>query len=100
MRTRTKKLTDYGVPETVTKEEIKGKCRNASDEVKMIVAKMCELYVPYGLERLVYKSLIEGRSYDRLYAWEYVPIKADDFYGYQRRVMAHLYFELKSRGLW
>lgn len=99
MRTREKKLSDYGVPNTLYRE-IKERCCNSTDEERETLHLVCYLNTPAWVSQFVFRSLARRESYDEIMKWDYIPVKSDDFYGYQRRAMAAYYLTLTDRQKW
>lgn len=96
IRTRNKKLEDYGVyPED--EDVLKRKCIEATRDERHELLHCCINAAPEGLEVLLYESLACGKSYDQISKNKYIPIKKDDFYGYRRKAMALFYDFLRMR---
>lgn len=96
MRTRHKRLSDYGIPGG----EISGLynlCRNLDDHEKLLLHAVVMDSCPPGIVEYIFKSLIDGSSYDQLErSGEWVPIGRDDFYGYRRKTLAAFYWKQKK----
>ena len=90
MRTRKKKLSDYGVPVEDGKK-ILALCRMANKKERQELMQICISSAPCGIEVFVYWSLVLGMSYDEILKKEYIAATKDDFYGYRRKAMAQFY---------
>lgn len=99
MRTREKKLSDYGVPNESYKE-IKERCWKSTDEERLVLSAVCYSNLPGWASEYVYRSLAGRESYDKIMKKDYIPVKKDDFYGYQRKAMAAYYLTLINNGMW
>ena len=85
MRTRYKNYSDYGITDDESKR-IKEYCQNASVEDKLTLFQ-CAISSAPGLEVEIYESLVDNIGYDKLSKRKNIPIKRDDFYGYQRKTL-------------
>lgn len=85
MRNRDKTYTDYGITQNEVKL-IKEYCQTANVEDRLILLQ-CAISSAPGLEVEIYESLVENIGYDKLSKRRNIPIKRDDFYGYQRKVI-------------
>ena len=85
MRTRDKNYSDYGITDDEAKR-IKEYCQTASVEDKLTLFQ-CAISSAPGLEVEIYESLVGNIGYDKLSKRKNIPIKRDDFYGYQRKVL-------------
>ena len=85
MRTRYKNYSDYGITDDESKR-IKEYCQNASVEDKLTLFQFAISSAP-GLEVEIYESLVGNIGYDKLSKRKNIPIKRDDFYGYQRKTL-------------
>ncbi|MCD8120817.1 MAG: hypothetical protein LUE65_01060 [Clostridiales bacterium] len=96
MRTRYKRLSDYGIPDV----EIRGLydlCRNLDDCERELLHVAAIDSCPVGIVSYVEQSLIDGVSYDAMSKrGEWIPIGRDDFYGYRRKALAVFYWEMKG----
>lgn len=85
MRTRKKKLTDYGISEQRGTELLK---LAALEENQETVCRAANMSNPYLAPYLV-KSLQKKVGYDRLFGSMYFrPCIRQDFYGYRRKTLA------------
>lgn len=85
MRTREKNYKDYGItPEEVRR--IKEYCQNATMEDRITLLQ-CAISSAPGIEIEIYESLVGNVGYDRLSKLRNIPLKKDDFYGYQRKTL-------------
>lgn len=85
MRTREKSYEDYGItPEEVRR--IKEYCQNATMEDRITLLQ-CAISSAPGIEIEIYESLVGNVGYDRLSKLRNIPLKKDDFYGYQRKTL-------------
>lgn len=88
MRTRYKRLRDFGL--TVEEaNELRTWCRTCLPEERELIRKAADMANPQ-LSRWLYQSLVRGQSYDTMLAKEYIPIRREDFYAYQRATLAKL----------
>lgn len=85
MRTRYKNYSNYGITEDEAKR-IKEYCQTASVEDKLTLLQ-CAISSAPGLEVEIYESLVSNIGYDKLSKRKNIPIKRDDFYGYQRKTL-------------
>jgi hypothetical protein len=85
MRTRDKNYSDYGITDDEAKR-IKEYCQTASVEDKLTLFQ-CAISSAPGLEVEIYESLVSNIGYDKLSKRKNIPIKRDDFYGYQRKTL-------------
>ncbi|MCD8371232.1 MAG: hypothetical protein LUC94_13090 [Clostridiales bacterium] len=95
MRTRHKRLTDYGIPES----EVNGLydlCRNLDDRGRELLHVAAVDSCPPGIAEYIFKSLTDGSSYDAMSKSQWIPIGRDDFYGYRRKALAKFYWERKG----
>ena len=99
MRTREAKLSDYNVPKE-DESQLDLYCRSPDPEIKIILFG-CAISKAPGLEIQTYDSLVTGDGYYTLIRrGRDIPAKADDFYGYRRKVKAEFYHRLKLFGFW
>lgn len=98
MRTREKKLTDYGIP-TEDIERLKFYCKKCNSDDRLLLFQSAISSAP-GLEVSVYDSLVNGLGYERISRSRIIPAKKDDFYAYQRKTLAHFYNLLRLIGKW
>lgn len=90
MRTRKKKLSDYGVfPED--EKKILAMCRMADKQERQELMQICIASAPCGIEVYLYWSMTLNMSYDEISKKEYIAATRDDFYGYRRKAMAKFY---------
>lgn len=99
MRTREKKLTDFGVyPED--EERLRTYCRNLSIDEKLILIQRAISAAP-GLELAIYESLTEGLGYrDLIKKGRQIPAKDTDFYAYRKKTLFYFYDWLRMTGRW
>lgn len=86
MRTREKSYNDYGLSDEEVRY-IKGFCRNAEEEDKVIIINALSELQPY-IAPYIYFSLVKNMSYEDICAKNYIFIGKGDFYGYRRKGMA------------
>lgn len=85
MRARDKNYSDYGITDDEARR-IKEYCQTASVEDKLTLFQ-CAISSAPGLEVEIYESLVSNIGYDKLSKRKNIPIKRDDFYGYQRKTL-------------
>lgn len=98
MRTREMSYSDYGI----TDDEIpyiKEFCKNANDDEKGIIDTALSELTPYIIPH-VRKHLINGLSYEKLCAKEYIYLGKGDFYGKCRQGMAAIKRWMILYGIW
>ncbi len=84
MRTREKKLEDYGI----SKDRAQELLILARQEQNMdLLRRAAESSCP-GLSDSLVKSLTEGIGYWTICSWVYIPATKADFYGYRRKTLA------------
>ncbi len=84
MRTREKKLEDYGISRDRAQELL---ILARQEQNRALLCRAAENSCPWLSECLV-QSLTGGGGYDRLYMRIYVPATKADFYGYRRKTLA------------
>ncbi|MCD8220904.1 MAG: hypothetical protein LUD07_01695 [Clostridiales bacterium] len=96
MRTRHKRLTDYGIPDV----EISGLydlCKNLDDRGRGLLQIVVKDSCPPGIAEYILKSLTDGSSYDAMSKrGEWIPIGRDDFYRYRWKTLAAFYWKLEG----
>lgn len=98
MRTRYKKLRDYGLTADEEKE-LKERCRNLDARDIEILHETAVSSAP-GIEETICKSIINHIGYRSLLKEQEIPVSEEDFYAYQRKTLAMLYERLKLYGRW
>lgn len=99
MRTRNMSLTDHGVFPG-DENALKDYCRKLTVEERLRLFQ-CSISVAPGLEIAIYESITEGKGYrTQIKRGNQIPAKEDDFYAYQRKVLAEFYDWLRMTGRW
>ncbi len=84
MRTREKKLSDYGIsPERAQELLLLARQEQNRDLLRRAAENSCP-----GLSDSLVKSLTEGIGYWTICSWVYIPATKADFYGYRRKTPA------------
>ena len=84
MRTREKKLSDYGIsPDRAQELLLLAKQEQNMDLLCMAAKSSC-----MGLSDFLVKSLTEEVGYWSICSWVYIPATKADFYGYRRKTLA------------
>lgn len=86
MRTRNKKLSDYGVSKERAKQLLKY-CRECDET--FLIRRAAE-QENSSISDSLFQSVTKGLSYERLMGKEYIPIEKKDFYGYRRKMLSVL----------
>lgn len=86
MRTRDKKMSDYGVSKEREKELIIFCRNNENEELVKEAARMANPFI----DRYIFANLIYGIGYNRLTRQYFIPLPQNDFYGYRRRTLGLL----------
>lgn len=93
-RTKRTYYNDYDVSvERVN--QIKHYCRTTEDH--SLIWQAARESNPYLADELV-ESVVEGKSYDKIYKKAWIAIEHESFYGYQRKMIYILYVYLDRRG--
>ncbi|HJA91932.1 MAG TPA: hypothetical protein H9717_02235 [Candidatus Eisenbergiella merdipullorum] len=98
MRTRYKKLKDYGLT-TDEENALKDRCKNLDARDIEILHETALSSAP-GIEDCICESIIEHTGYRTLYKKKMIPVNEEDFYAYRRKTLAMLYERLKLYGRW
>ena len=99
MRTREKKISDYGIS-CDEEKKLKDFCRKMDAENRLILLQ-CAISAAPGLEVYIYDSLISGVGYRTMENMgRKIPAKEDDFYAYRRKTLATFYDRLRLFGRW
>lgn len=94
MRTREKKLSDYGIsPDRA--QELLALARQKQN--RDLLLRAAESSCP-GLSDCLVKSLTEGIGYWSICSWVYIPATKVDFYAYRRKTLAAFDDLLKKEG--
>lgn len=97
MRTRNKKMSDYGVPK---EDEQKVWILCQKQEYSDILRNAVLSSVPHGLEEPIYDGLSKGQGYSTIGKSQEIYAKRDDFYAYKRRAAAEFYHFMRLMGKW
>lgn len=84
MRTREKKLSDYGISPERAQELL---LLARQEQNRNLLCRAAESSCP-GLSDSLVKSLTEGVGYWSICSWVYIPATKADFYGYRRKTLA------------
>ena len=84
MRTREKKLSDYGISLERAQELL---LLARQEQNRDLLRRAAENSCP-GLSDSLLKSLTEGIGYWSICSWVYIPATKADFYGYRRKTLA------------
>ena len=98
MRTRYKKLRDYGLTADEEKE-LKERCRNLDARDIEILHETAVSSSP-GIEDSICKSIIERTGYRTMCKKQMIPVNEEDFYAYRRKTLAMFYERLKLYRRW
>ena len=98
MRTRYKKLRDYGLAADEEKE-LKERCRNLDARDVEILHETAVSSAP-GIEDIICKSIIERTGYRTMCKKQMIPVNEEDFYAYRRKTLAMFYERLKLYRRW
>lgn len=99
MRTREMSLADHGVFPG-DEEKLRKYCRNMPVEDRLLLFQ-CAIRAAPGLEIAVYESITTDDGYRRqTKRGRQIPVKEDDFYGYQRKTLYEFYDWLRMTGRW
>ncbi len=94
MRTREKKLSDYGISPARAQELL---LLARQEQNRDLLRRAAENSCP-GLSDSLVKSLTEGIGYWSICSWVYIPATKADFYGYRRKTLATFDNLLKGEG--
>lgn len=98
MRTRYKKLKDYGLT-TDEENALKDRCKNLDARDREILHETALSSAP-GIEDYICESVINHTGYRTLCEKQMIPVNEEDFYAYRRKTLAMLYERLKLYGRW
>ncbi len=97
MRTRYKKMSDYGISDEDSKKML-DYCQSMNTEERLRLFQ-CAITSAPGLEIVVYESLVTGAGYRTITKrGRNIPIKEDDFYAYRRKTLAAFCKQISKRG--
>lgn len=94
MRTREKKLSDYGISPDRAQELL---LLARQEQNRNLLRRAAESSCP-GLSDSLVKSLTEGIGYWSICSWVCIPATKADFYGYRRKALAAFDNLLKGEG--
>lgn len=94
MSVRELKFKDYGITREQEKE-IRAYYRGNDLKRNTEVFNMAQKIKP-ELTSELYFTIVKGMSYESLDSWVNIPIPKTDFYGYQRKVYAELFRNMRE----
>lgn len=94
MRTREKKLSDYGIGRERAQELL---MLARQEKNRTLLCEAAKNSCPWLSDCLVW-SLTEGIGYWSICSWVYIPATKADFYGYRRKALAAFDDLLKRKG--
>ena len=98
MRTRYKKIKDYGL-DAHDEDAIRERCRNLDARDIEILHETALSSAP-GIEDSICKSIIERTGYRTMCKKQMIPVNEEDFYAYRRKTLAMFYERLKLYRRW
>ena len=98
MRTRYKKLKDYGLTQDDEKK-LKDRCNNL-DARDIEILRETALSSAPGIENCICESIVKRKGYRELSKTQKIPVGEEDFYAYRRKTLALFFERLKLYGRW
>lgn len=98
MRTRYKKLKDYGLTQD-DERKLKDRCNNLDGRDIEILRETALSSAP-GIESCICESIVKRKGYRELSKTQEIPVDEEDFYAYRRKTLALFFERLELYGRW